>query len=118
MGVVSMGQLANSIPVIQPFITGCGSSPVIAGRNVYSIGPSGLHAFGSPPPQGDINSDGRLDEEDLYAFGPLSQAQDPRCDVNADGQITAADREMLEVMVRAGESEMLDESRRRQEGGR
>lgn len=118
MGVVSLGPTATSVPQIQPFVPNCGSSPAIAGRNVYSIGPTGLHAFGAPPPQGDINSDGRLDEEDLYSFGPLSQSQDPRCDVNADGQITSADRELLEAIVRAGESETLDASRRRQEAVR
>ncbi|MBU6412602.1 MAG: PQQ-binding-like beta-propeller repeat protein [Planctomycetes bacterium] len=118
MGVVALGALATSVPQIQTFVPNCGSSPVIAGRNVYSIGLTGLHAFGAPPPQGDINSDGRLDEADLYAFGPMSLAQDPRCDVNADGQITSADRELLEVIVRAGESETLDASRRQQEAGR
>ncbi len=118
MGVVSMGPGALSVPQIGAFVAGCGSSPVIAGRNVYSIGPSGLHGFGVVPPQGDINSDGRLDEEDLYAFGPLSLAQDARCDVNADGQISSADRELLEILVRAGENEALESSRRRQEAGR
>ncbi len=118
MGVVALGPLATSMPQIQPFVPNCGSSPAIAGRNVYSIGPTGLHAFGSPPPQGDINSDSRLDEEDLYAFGPMSQAQDPRCDVNADGQITGTDRELLESIVRAGENESLESSRQRQEAGR
>jgi len=118
MGVVLMGSGAMSVPQIGAFVPGCGSSPVIAGRNVYSIGPTGLHGFGLAPPQGDINSDGRLDEEDLYAFGPLSQAQDPRCDVNFDGQITGADRELLESLIRAGENESLDSSRQRQEMGR
>lgn len=118
MGVVALGPSATSAPSIQAFVAGCGSSPVIAGRNVYTIGPTGLHAFGSPPPQGDINSDSRLDEEDLYAFGPMSQAHDPRCDVNADGQITGTDRELLESIVRAGENESLESSRQRQEAGR
>lgn len=118
MGVLALGSSSTSVPQLQTFVNSCGSSPSIAGRNVYSIGPTGLHAFGSPPPQGDINSDGRLDEEDLYAFGPLSQAQDARCDVDADGQISISDRELLESLVRAGESKSLESSRQRQEAGR
>lgn len=118
LGILSLGPAVTSTPVIQPFVAGCGSSPAIAGRNVYSIGPTGLHAFGARPPQGDLNGDGRLDEEDLYAFGTLSQAEDPRCDVNSDGLISSADRDLLEAIVRAGENESLESSRHRQEAAR
>ncbi len=43
---------------------GAGSSPVVAGRTLYSIGPTGLHAFRTSCPV-DVNGDGALNTGDL-----------------------------------------------------
>ena len=78
---------------------GAGSSPAIADRNLYTIGTAGLAAFGPPPPRADVNTDGTIDLEDLYAW---HRGQGQR-DVDGNGSITDADRAALEAELRRDE---------------
>jgi len=78
---------------------GAGSSPAVAGDAVYTIGPAGLFAFDSPPPGYDVNGDGAITVEDLYAW--YAGQGDP--DVDHDGQVTPDDRVELEGRLRKHE---------------
>lgn len=88
-----------------PNITG---SPAMAGSNLYAIGTTGLTAFGPAPALVDVDGDGVFDIEDLYAW---EQSRGSR-DVNADGQITVADRDLLTSLLRANEVQEQTEGRR------
>ncbi|MBX3379824.1 MAG: hypothetical protein KF805_06995 [Phycisphaeraceae bacterium] len=83
-------------------------SPAVAGSNLYAIGTAGLVAFGPAPALVDVNSDGIFDIEDLYAW---EQSRGSR-DVNGDGQITNADRDLLSSLLRADETQEQTEGRR------
>jgi outer membrane protein assembly factor BamB len=76
-----------------------GSSPAIAGENLYTISAAGLLAFGPTPPRADVNADGLFDINDLYAWEQGSGARD----VNRDGTINGADRQALTKELRRGE---------------
>lgn len=86
--------------LMQHFIGG-GSTPALADSNVYTVGAAGLIAFGPPPPDFDVNTDHRVDVDDLYAWG---QGRGNR-DVNQDGSVTLADQTALEAELRRGEIE-------------
>ncbi|MBL8886908.1 MAG: hypothetical protein JNK16_09620 [Phycisphaerales bacterium] len=98
---------ASPFTVVQsaPNITG---SPSIAGSNLYAIGTTGLVAFGPAPAFVDVNTDGIFDIEDLYAW---EQSRGSR-DVNGDGQINLADRDLLTSLLRANETQEQAEGRR------
>ncbi|MBX3388309.1 MAG: hypothetical protein KF691_02510 [Phycisphaeraceae bacterium] len=83
-------------------------SPAVAGSNLYAIGTGGLVAFGPAPALVDVNADGVFDIEDLYAW---EQSRGSR-DVNGDGQITLADRDLLSILLRANETQEQTEGRR------
>lgn len=58
--------------------------------------------------QGDLNGDGVVDIQDLYAFEQLTD-YDCRADLNADGQITETDRRLLRALIGLDETDdMLD----------
>ncbi len=106
MHVIATAPLIGYNQLQETIYSGFGSSPSIAGRNLYSIGALGLHAFGPTPVNGDVNDDGVLDVEDLYAYfwcGPV--------DVNGDGCLNAADLDVLNQLVR-GDDMKLDENHR------
>lgn len=88
-----------------PNITG---SPALAGNNLYAIATTGLVAFGPAPALVDVNTDGLFDIEDLYAW---EQSRGQR-DVNGDGVINAADRDLLSSLLRANETQEQTEGRR------
>ncbi|MDX2016080.1 MAG: PQQ-binding-like beta-propeller repeat protein [Planctomycetota bacterium] len=83
--------------------TQAGGAPAIAtdgaGVNVYAVGSGGLIAFGPAAISGDVNRDGCVDIEDLYAFEQGVGARD----VNADGSIGDADRDALVGYLRRRE---------------
>ncbi len=70
---------------------GAGGSPTIAGGFLLSVGETGLHAFAVPTFDFDINGDGLVDIDDLYAW---EQGRGDR-DVDGDGTIDATDRTLL-----------------------
>ncbi len=96
---------AFSVVQSAPTITG---SPAVAGGNLYAIATTGLVAFGPAPALVDVNSDGVFDIEDLYAW---EQGQGQR-DVNGDGSVNAADRDLLSSLLRADEIQQMTEGRR------
>jgi outer membrane protein assembly factor BamB len=77
-----------------------GGSPALSEHNLYAIGPQGLVFFGPPPPQFDVDADGSLTIDDLYAW---SQGRGRR-DVNLDGAVNAGDRVLLESRFRRDEA--------------
>lgn len=107
LDVASLDQSTSPFVVVDsaPGITG---SPALAGSNLYAISTAGLRAFGSAPLRPDVNADGVVSLEDLYAW---EQSRGQR-DVNADGTVNAADRDALTNLLRADETAELTEGRR------
>lgn len=93
----------NTLPAAGGFIvsqaTGCGSSPALADSNLYTIGALGLYAFGPTPPQFDVDGDGQVNIEDLYAW---EQGWGHR-DVDQNGKVETHDRDILITELRRGE---------------
>lgn len=87
--------------------SGVGSAPALDAGNLYSIGATGLQAFGPPPAHTDVNADGLTDIEDLYWW---EQARGDR-DVNRDGTINALDHTELLRVLRADEREDMARNR-------
>lgn len=78
---------------------GAGSSPALVNGNIYTLGDSGLHAFGAPPILADVNEDGLVTIEDLYWWDQVRG----RRDVDLDGVVTGNDKRKLESWLRATE---------------
>lgn len=74
---------------------GGGSSPAIAHRSVYTIGPGGLHAFGLPFAF-DVDQDGSVTIDDLYQWHAGIGARD----IDRDGSVTDDDANALEFELR------------------
>ncbi len=85
-------------------VLGGGGSGGRAG--VYSVGPSGLAAFGALPPRGDLSGDLRVDVEDVYRLEQLAPGAATR-DVDRSGGFTDADRQMLLREARRDESRRM-----------
>jgi outer membrane protein assembly factor BamB len=83
---------------------GAGASPCPADRSIYSTGTAGLTALGPIPGRYDINNDGRVDIDDLYAW---TQGIGQR-DTDLDGDVDQKDQADLVAQIRRDE----DESRR------
>lgn len=86
---------------------GAGSSPAIAQQSLYTIGSDGVHAFGLPY-RLDVDGDGRVDIDDLYAW----YQNGPNKDVNRDGTVDQADKQALEGELRRYEIEDMSWGRR------
>lgn len=82
---------------------GCGGSPAVFDGTVYSVGPSGLHAFGSPRSPFDVNRDSRVTVDDLYAWTQATGV----LDVNGDGTANELDRALLLAELRRTESAIM-----------
>jgi outer membrane protein assembly factor BamB len=98
---VNLGLLSGSWQA--GLTTQAAGAPAVAadgpGVNVYAIGAGGLSAFGPPAASGDVNRDGRIDIEDLYAWEQALGARD----VNADGAVSDTDRDALVAYLRRRE---------------
>ncbi|MGP1346734.1 MAG: outer membrane protein assembly factor BamB family protein [Phycisphaerales bacterium] len=95
-----------SLGFIAQLSEGAGSSPAFDAGQVFTIGPGGLHAFASPSARinADVNADGIVDLEDLYAW----ELGEGSLDVNADGTADGTDRLALVAALRLEElSRML-----------
>jgi outer membrane protein assembly factor BamB len=68
----------------------CGSTPALAGGDVYSVGVTGLHAFLATC-EADCNADGSLNILDFVCFQGIFTAGDPGADCNADGALNILD---------------------------
>jgi outer membrane protein assembly factor BamB len=93
-----LGYVGNPISATY---TGAGSTPAIVDGNLYTVGIGGLHAFGPIPPQGDVNSDGVVDSEDIHTF----DANLGRRDVDLNGIVNDLDHTLLCNLVRAAEKQ-------------
>lgn len=71
----------------------------MVGASIYSIGASGLHAFG---PRFDVNADGSIDIEDLHGWESSGTVPGSR-DVDRDGDVDQVDREILIEEIRRDE---------------
>lgn len=80
-----------------------GGSPAVAGPAAYSIGSTGLVALGSIPGDFDVNGDGRVTIDDLYAWEQGTGSRD----TDRDGSVTPADKRKLLVALRGMEQEQL-----------
>ena len=78
---------------------GAGSTPAVVGPMVYSVGVSGLHAFG---PDLDVNADGSIDIEDLHAWEGPGLIAGSR-DLDRDGDVDSADLAILIAELRRDE---------------
>lgn len=94
--IVDLGVAPNAPGFVVATYVGAGSTPAVVGPSVYSIGEAGLHAFG---PDYDVDGNGRLDIEDLYAW---EQGHGSR-DVERDGDVDASDRDALIEELRRDE---------------
>ena len=104
LSLVDLGTRSAPVPFGHPAsvrssFDGAGSSPTVLGSTAYTLGPGGLVAFGLPP-RLDVNTDGRTDIDDLYAW----HAGTGQRDVDRDGAVTEADRRTLEAELRRFES--------------
>ncbi|TVQ63700.1 MAG: hypothetical protein EA378_01090 [Phycisphaerales bacterium] len=88
--------------------THAGSTPAMLGSGVYSVGTGGLAALGPPPPNFDVNNDGQIDLDDLYAW---EQGQGDR-DINRDAVTDHHDRELLIFELRRNEVRDMNRGRR------
>ncbi len=84
-----------------------GGSVALAGANAYSVGSSGLVAFGPVPSRFDVNGDGRRGVDDLYAWASGGGQRD----VTGDGVINGADLDALRALLRSDETRVLEERR-------
>ncbi len=87
---------------------GAGASPCPTDRSIYSTGTSGLTALGPIPGRYDVNSDGRVDIDDLYAW---TQGTGQR-DTDLDGDIDQKDQADLIAQIRRNESDDARRARR------
>ena len=80
-------------------VAGAGGTPAVAGSSVYSLGVGGLVAFGPVPVRSDVNDDGVIDEEDLFAW----DAGHGQRDADGNGVVNGADRLLVERDARREE---------------
>jgi hypothetical protein len=97
----------SAVSVVQS-ATAITGSPAIAGGNLYAIGTTGLRSFGPAPLLLDVNRDGRVEIEDIYAWEQIRGSRD----VDGSGTVNAADRELLINAIRANEEAEQTEGRR------
>lgn len=107
LNLTGVSGASSAVSVVQS-VSGITGSPAIAGGNLYAIGTSGLRSFGALPLLLDVNRDGLVDVEDIYAW---EQGRGMR-DVDGNGTVNAADREQLIGALRAGEEADETEGRR------
>jgi hypothetical protein len=73
-----------------------GNSAAMADGSLYTIFPGGLSAFGGPLSRYDVNGDGIVDIEDLYAWF----AGQGNLDIDGDGDVDFDDAAALEEFLR------------------
>ncbi|MEQ9617473.1 MAG: PQQ-binding-like beta-propeller repeat protein [Phycisphaerales bacterium] len=102
--LVDLGRAPNEPGFVLESYDSAGSTPAVADGVLYTIGATGLHAFGDFPgyaPE-DVDRNCRVDIDDLHAW----EAGTGVLDVNRDDVIDAQDRAALRAALR--ESEVSD----------
>jgi hypothetical protein len=90
-----------------------GGSPAVAGASLYSIGPGGLVALGATPHCLDVNEAGDINIDDLYSWERYNFAPVPgHGDVDRDGSMDLADRDLVTTTLRARERSAMLEGRK------
>lgn len=97
--VVDLAAAPSSPSFVVSTFLGAGSTPAMVGASIYTIGASGLHAFG---PRFDVNADGSIDIEDLHGWESSGTVPGSR-DVDRDGDVDQVDREILIEEIRRDE---------------
>ncbi|MCC6425382.1 MAG: PQQ-like beta-propeller repeat protein [Phycisphaerales bacterium] len=80
---------------------GAGASPAWTDSNIYTVGAGGLLAFGPPPVQPDVDGNGLVDIDDLYAW---EQNRGQR-DADLNGVVDELDHQIVIKLVREHESD-------------
>ena len=70
---------------------GCGSTPALAGDDLFSIGEAGLHAFLATTCTADCDSNGVLNVLDFVCFQQRFVAGDPAADCDDNGALNVLD---------------------------
>lgn len=96
---INLDVLPAATGFVRAEFVGAGSSPALADGNIYTIGGTGLHAFGPTPPRFDVDGDGEITIEDLYAW---EQGVGSR-DVDGNGVANGVDRTLLVAELRRAE---------------
>jgi outer membrane protein assembly factor BamB len=99
ISAINLDMLPANAGFVRISSLGCGSSPALADENVYSIGGAGIYAFGPAPFRYDVDQDGAITIDDLYAW---EQGRGVR-DVNLNGLVRAEDRDLLVKRLRRTE---------------
>lgn len=108
--IVDLSLAPDSPSFVVATFSGAGSTPAIVGPSAYTIGATGLHAFG---PAFDVNGDGMIDIEDLHAWESPSAPAASR-DVDRDGDVDATDRNaLIEDLRRDEQHDMMGPAGRR-----
>lgn len=101
---IDPGALPGGVPGSGPWLSlvsnFAGGSPALADRNLYGVGPLGLHVFGPPPMRYDVDADGEIADDDLYAWHAGIGARD----VNLDGVVDRRDADALTERLRRHEA--------------
>ena len=84
--------------------SGAGGGAAATATSLYSIGLSGLAAFGPTPADLDIDGSSTIDAADLYAW---ESSPDVRRDLDGDGEVAASDRTALTAALRSRERASL-----------
>jgi outer membrane protein assembly factor BamB len=105
--VVDPAQSPTSPTFITDHFQGAGGSAIIANGNIYTIGDSGLLAFGPAPAKLDVDQDGSSSVSDIYGWIHGAGARD----VDQNGVVDAADLTRLLGEIRAFERVDMMEGR-------
>jgi outer membrane protein assembly factor BamB len=89
----------RSLGFVRDQFVGAGSSPALAGRNLYTIGQAGLFAFGPTPARLDVDDDKHVTIDDLLAW----EQGEGLGDVDRDGALSPDDRDALREGLRLRE---------------
>lgn len=104
--LVDLNQHPSSPAFIRASFPGAGGSAALGDLAAFSVGTTGLHAFGAPGATLDLDADNRITLDDLYAFDAVPG------DCDQDGTITPADRALLVTHLRDAERQDLITTRR------
>ncbi len=109
MRTVDLGRWPGEAGFFWDTYDGGGNSPAIGGGRVYTVGAQGLAAFEGPARSPfDVDGDGMIDIEDLYAW----VAGEGERDVNRDGVVDQRDHDALVAEIRRDEERLMREPQR------
>lgn len=109
MRTVDLGRRPGEAGFFWDTYEGAGNSPAIGGGRVYTVGAQGLVAFDAAARSPfDVNADGVVDLEDLYAW----VAGEGDRDVNRDGVVDQRDHDALVAEIRRDEERLMREPQR------